>query len=102
MNPYPTRTGLGLRVAYAAATLRDLARGNDGATDPRTGEEYSRAHSRPMDNCFENDDGEAVVWALMEKAQSDRVLMDGIRAFMGGGFEDWQRVYAGPQLKLDM
>ena len=84
-NPYPTQKGFGLRVAYARRALIEYACGNDTITDRTTGEEYSRINSRAMDNCFENHDGDAVVWALMHAAlqEPDRyrqsLMTEGIR-----------------------
>ena len=57
MNPYPTNPGFGLRVHYAEQAIRKLA------TDP-----YADIYNRAFDNCFEMNDGDAVVWALMDKA----------------------------------
>lgn len=59
-NPYPKRPGFGLRVHRAEKAIRRY--GNDVNFDP-----YTRA----FDNCFEMDDGDAVVFALMHKAYSE-------------------------------
>ena len=59
-NPYPTRKGFGLRVYHAAKAIRKLGR------DP-----YANIYTRGFDNCFENNDGSAVVWALIDFPDSD-------------------------------
>lgn len=59
-NPYPTRSGFGLRVHRAETAIRKLAR------DP-----YADIFTRVFDNCFEMYDGDAVVWALMDKATKE-------------------------------
>lgn len=56
-NPYPTYSGFGLRVHCAYSAIRKLA------LDP-----FADIYSRGFDNCFEMNDGDAVVWALMDKA----------------------------------
>jgi len=86
-NPYPTQPGFGLRVANAKRALKKLAR------DP-----WNRAPvaSRGFDNCFENFDGEAVVWALMHAARTDDELASGIACFDGHRghlLAEWRRVY---------
>lgn len=100
-NPYPTRPGFGLRVHYARKVLILLAQGSDYVTDNKTGEVYSRAHDRKMDNCFENFDGDAVVWALMDSAIRESALygctflMRGIEKFCGNAecLAVWQATY---------
>ena len=59
-NPYPTRKGFGLRLYHAAKAIRKLGR------DP-----YADIYTRGFDNCFENNDGSAVVWALMHEATQE-------------------------------
>jgi hypothetical protein len=104
LNPYQTHPGFGLRVAYAEKSLKDLVDGKDDITCQRSGETYSRVRSRQMDNCFENDDGHAVIWALMHRARTDAILMQGIERFTGNGFKHWERIanYNGPQLTFDL
>ncbi|NOG70458.1 hypothetical protein [Roseicella sp. DB1501] len=106
VNPYPTRPGFSARVAFAANALRLCGEGRDERIDRSTGEVFSRVHSREMDNCFEMDDGEAVVWALMDKAKDDPVLMRGIERMCGNAraLDHWRKVgaYAGPQLTLKL
>jgi hypothetical protein len=48
-----------------------------------------------MDKCFEMGDGSAVVWQLMDKAQSDSNLMEAIKNFCGNAecFVWWEQVY---------
>lgn len=56
-NPYPTYQGFGLRVYHAETAIKKLA------VDPCVD-----IYTRGFDNCFEMYDGDAVVWALMDKA----------------------------------
>ena len=99
-NPYKTYKGFGLRVARAKKILIDLALGNDGRIT-KTGETYSMSKSRTMDNCFENYDGSAVVWALMNTAAQEpdeygqSLLTYGISQFLGNDFakKQWKDTY---------
>jgi hypothetical protein len=54
-NPYPTFSGFGLRVANAKKAIKRLG------LDP-----HAEIYTRAFDNCFENFDGDAVVFALMK------------------------------------
>lgn len=56
-NPYPTQPGFDLRVRKAAKAIRMLAV-----------DLFADIYTRKFDNCFEMDDGDAVVWALMDQA----------------------------------
>ncbi|QDS92487.1 hypothetical protein FF011L_12300 [Roseimaritima multifibrata] len=60
-NPYPTLPGFGLRVHHAAKSIRKLA-----------DEPWANIYTRGFDNCFEQGDGDAVVFALMHKAYAER------------------------------
>ena len=60
-NPYPTRPGFGLRVHHAETAIRKLA-----------DKPWANIYTRGFDNCFENGDGDAVVFALMHKAYTER------------------------------
>lgn len=60
-NPYPKNPGFGLRVHHTEKALRKLA-----------AEPWANIYSRGFDNCFENGDGDAVVFALMHKAYAER------------------------------
>ena len=60
INPYTTHKGFGLRVYRAEHMLRQHAFKLD-----------HDIHSRSFDNCFEMFDGDAVVFALMDKAKSE-------------------------------
>ncbi len=101
-NPYPTRPGFGLRVHYARKTLILLAQGMDRVRCNKTGEIYSRARDRKMDNCFEMCDGDAVVWALMDAAARESSLYNspdlarGIELFCGNDYalSQWRATYA--------
>lgn len=59
-NPYPKQKGFGLRVHRAETSIRKLA------VDP-----FADIYTRSFDNCFEMNDGDAVVWALMDKALNE-------------------------------
>jgi hypothetical protein len=78
MNPYKIHPGFGNRVSYAANALKRLAEGNGWTTDRNNGVRDHPSQGRKMDNCFEMWDGDAVVWQLMHRAQTDPVLMRGI------------------------
>ncbi|MBL4877079.1 MAG: hypothetical protein JKY10_11380 [Cohaesibacteraceae bacterium] len=60
INPYTTHKGFGLRVYRAEHMLRQHALKLD-----------HDIHTRTFDNCFEMFDGDAVVFALMDKAKSE-------------------------------
>jgi hypothetical protein len=103
MNPYPKQKGFGLRVARAKKAMIGLALGQDERTVRATGETYSFAHSRAIDNCFESGDGEAVVWQLMHLSAKEpdkfqqSLVTEGIKKFLGNesALRDWQAVYEG-------
>jgi hypothetical protein len=90
LNPYPKQPGFGRRVAHAKRALKQLAR-----------KPWSRSFvsSRDFDNCFENGDGTAVVWALMQAARTDPELEQGILWLDGGRghlLTEWRRIYTFP------
>jgi hypothetical protein len=89
-NPHPKQPGFHNRVK--SATNRLLKYGKHW-----NGDNYSKLYCRAMDNCFENSDGDAVVWQLMHKAQSDSRLLQAIKDFCGTDecFAAWERVYRG-------
>ena len=105
-NPYPTRPGFSARVAFAHNALKLLEAGRDDVYCAAIGETYSRVHSRKMDDCFENDDGRAVVWELMRRAAGDPGLLRAIQVMNGNdhAMQHWRDVaaYRGPQLSLDL
>jgi hypothetical protein len=90
LNPYPKQPGFSRRVAYAKRAVKQLAR-----------KPWNRSpvSSRNFDNCFENNDGTAVVWALMDATRTDPELYQGI-VYLDGGrghlLEEWRRVYCFP------
>ncbi len=102
-NPYPRKKGFGLRVARAKKAMIGLGIGNDLRLDKRTGEVWSYAHSRTIDNVFESPDAEAVIWALMnsvyKETLGESLLSKGIKKYLGdeSDFKDWQAVYHGYQ-----
>jgi hypothetical protein len=77
-NPYPIHPGFGFRVMNAAKALR------------KYGENPNyRLFTRSFDNCFENYDGDAVIFALMAKAIKEKTagqpaLHEGIKRAYGG------------------
>jgi hypothetical protein len=83
-NPYPRKAGFGLRLANAKRALRRLGR-----------DCLANIYTRAFDNCFENFDGDAVVWALMHKAIEghDAVLERGIRNMGASVWPHWLEVY---------
>lgn len=82
-NIYPTFSGFGLRVNYARSAFKKFALEFD-----------KRPNSRSFDNCFENGDGDAVVWQLMHDViNGDDLLETGIRRMGGTMFADWMNVY---------
>jgi len=90
LNPYPKQPGFGRRVAYAKRALKQLAR-----------KPWNRSpvSSPSFDNCFEHNDGDAVVWTLMDAARTDRNLAQGILwldGWRGHLFKEWCRVYRFP------
>lgn len=86
-NPYPTQKGFGIRVAKAKMALEAFGR-----------DERRRPYCRAFDDCFENHDGDAVVWALMDKCKRGNAnLTEGIRRMFGGNDpKDWMAVYTRP------
>lgn len=89
-NPFPTRTGFGLRVFYAVNAIRELGR------NPLSAPAYDRVHNnRRFDNCFESYDGDAVVYAIMAKVheEGDRQLAKGIKLMGEHLWQDWDKHY---------
>lgn len=86
-NPYPRHDGFGFRVLRARIALEQF--GRDGSATP---------YCRSFDNCFEMDDGNAVVWALMHRALRNSAtgkpeLEHGIRNLGDAVWSDWLEVY---------
>ena len=86
-NPYPKRDGFGFRYLRAKAALEKFGR-NCMATP----------YSRSFDTCFEMDDGDALVWALMHAAirnmlQGDTDLERGIHNMGDGMWAFWLTTY---------
>lgn len=82
-NIYPTLPGFGLRVHHARTAIKKYALDSE-----------SRPYSRTYDNCFENGDGDAVVWQLMRDViNGDELLERGIRSMGGQLFADWMNIY---------
>jgi hypothetical protein len=83
-NPYPTEPGFGLRFHHAKTALEKY--GRDYARPP---------YSRGFDNCFENHDGDAVVWALMHDAVADPKsrIAEGIHRLGKDVWPHWLEIY---------
>jgi len=94
-NPYPKESGFQKRMNYAKRAL--IRYGDDSSYDIFT---------RAFDECFENHDGEAVVFALMKAAKKERQegrsqLHEGIQKYFGGrGPELWEEVFQNGQQAL--
>lgn len=83
-NPYQTNPGFGLRYHHARKALEKF------------GKDYNaRPYSRGFDNCFENFDGDAVVWALMHEAIECRneYLAEGIKRMGENVWPRWLEAY---------
>jgi len=62
-------------------------------------DERQNPDSRGFDRCFENSDGDAVVWALMHEAlkMNNTVLADGIRRLGDTTWQQWLGLYEKPK-----
>jgi hypothetical protein len=89
-NPYPTCKGFGLRFFHAAACIRRYGRG--------WSQEEAGMYTRAFDNCFENFDGDAVVWQIVRDAQTDDDLARRIRLMGEKLWPQWQAIYEAPPL----
>jgi hypothetical protein len=73
--------------------------GRDAALAP-----WRERTSRSFDNCFEMFDGSAVVWGLMQQAQTNETLAEGIRRMGKNVWPEWMAIYRKqqepPQLPL--
>jgi hypothetical protein len=91
-NPYPTRQGFGLRYFRAARAIRNYGLG--------WSQEEAGMYTRGFDGCFENYDGDAVVWQLMREAQTDENLALGIRRMGVNVWPQWHAIYTANMLKI--
>lgn len=99
-SPYPANSGFGLRVHHAEKAIRKL--GDDT---------WANIYTRGFDNCFENGDGDAVVWALIHKAVQEpddfnkSQLTRGIQAMFSSTLDGqkypkkWLDVYYGVEIE---
>lgn len=90
-NPYRRHAGFGFRVLRARCALERF--GRDSEATP---------YCRSFDDCFEMDDGDAVVWALMHRAirntaAGNPLLERGIRNLGDAVWSDWLEVYRPPR-----
>ena len=91
-NPYPRLPDFSNRVAYAERRLCQLAQ------DP-----HCLIFSRAFDNCFEEGDGEAVVFALMDKTTRNPLLIKGIQqAHHGEVPQRWQALFQGDSGQMNL
>lgn len=93
-NPYPKYQGFGLRVHRAETAFKKLAL-----------DHFADIYTRGFDNCFEMYDGDAVVWALMDKASKEpdqygqNLLTEGIQHMFSRTLaeqkypEAWLKIY---------
>jgi hypothetical protein len=84
-NPYPTRIGFGLRYFRAAQALRRYGQGWSA--------QDAGMYTRAFDSCFENFDGDALVWRLMDRARVDEDLARGIRLMGENVWPQWEAIY---------
>ena len=60
-NPFPTKKGFGLRVHYVCKRIKEYAQ------NPYSDLAFHQVmNNRKVDNCFENNDGDALVYTIME------------------------------------
>lgn len=89
-NPFKTRKGFGLRLNYAVTLIREYG------YNPSSRINYDRiSNNRKFDNCFENYDDDALVYAIMEKIyeQNDANLEKGVKAMGKHLYNDWTQHY---------
>lgn len=88
-NPYPKYAGFTGRVRHAQKVFEKIG------ADPYI-EREGLTNCRRFDNCFENGDGNAVVFALMTKATADTsgMLYNGIKTVFNGIPKLWQDIAA--------
>lgn len=84
--PYEKRPGYAARLARAKRMIETF--GRDNALAP-----WRERTSRSFDNCFEMFDGEAIVWGLMQEAQTNEILAEGIRRMGKNVWPEWMAVY---------
>jgi hypothetical protein len=82
---YPTFQGFNKRLRHGIKHLKRL--GED--------QFYRGCFDRTLDRCFENSDGDAMVFCLMAAAETDPILLMGIKRFCGNGkaLEQWLNCY---------
>ena len=78
-NPFPTQTGFGLRVHYVTKAIKEYAQ------NPHLDSAFNKvSNNRKFDNCFESEDADALVYAIMAIVyeKDDTVLLKGIKAIL--------------------
>ena len=89
-NPFSKCKGFSLRVYYAIKVIKGLGR------NPLSSSARNRVfNNRKFDNCFENGDADAVVYAIMEAThqKKDIDLLRGIEVMGQQLLEDWNNHY---------
>ena len=87
-NPFSKNNGFNNRLRYARENISAYGR------DQNSQANYNNVfNNRKFDDCFENGDGNAIVYAIMHEAytKSDHDLLIGISAI--GTFMKWKRFY---------
>ncbi|MCG8327758.1 MAG: hypothetical protein MI974_08745 [Chitinophagales bacterium] len=89
-NPFRTYKGFYIRVNYIADIIRAY-----GANPTSRVNRQRIYNNRKFDDCFESSDGDALVYALMEKVieQGDHTLEKGIEAMGATVKADWTEHY---------
>ncbi len=89
-NPFPTQKGFGLRVHYVTKAIKEYAQ------NPYLDSAFNKVNNnRKFDNCFEREDADALVYAIMAIVyeKDDTVLMKGIKAMGTNLTEKWNDHY---------
>ena len=89
-NPFRTDRGFGLRVKYVANAIRAYG------SNPLLKSNFDKVNNnRSFDNCFENSDADALVYAIMEKVfeHGDIKLEKGIQAMGVNLNAQWTELY---------
>ena len=87
-NPFPKNNGFDNHLQYAKTTIYEYGKNQDSEDN------YNNIlNNRKFDDCFENGDGDALVFALMREVQtnSNLYLLNGISAM--GTLMKWTNFY---------
>ncbi len=89
-NPFATQPGFGLRVHYATNAIKSFG------CNPLSTTAYDGVfNNRKFDNCFENHDGQAVIYAIMKNIheKNDHLLLKGVKAIDSTVVDRWNVYY---------